>query len=81
MTFAFSRDSNDGSAGVRAIKATEQQWNKDMAAKNLDALVAHYTSDATLRATGMPHATGEAAIRSALKQMLVSPRHSAAGGY
>jgi uncharacterized protein (TIGR02246 family) len=62
--------SSSNSADVEAIKATEQQWNKDFQAENVDVVVAHYADDATLMAPGMAHATGKAAIRSALKDMM-----------
>jgi uncharacterized protein (TIGR02246 family) len=67
VVLAYGSSNN---ADVEAIKATEQQWNKDFQAKNVDALLAHYSDDATLMAPGMTHATGKAGIRSALKEMV-----------
>jgi uncharacterized protein (TIGR02246 family) len=57
-------------ADVRAVKDNEVQWNKDFEAKDVDKLVAHYTSDATLMAPGVPPSNGAEAIRGMLKQMV-----------
>jgi len=60
-------------AAVEAIKANEAQWNKDFEKKSIEALVAHYTDDATLMAPGTPPALGKDAIRVSLTQMLNDP--------
>ena len=60
-------------ADVQAIKSTEEQWNKDFQSKNVDALLAHYTDDATLMSPGMPVAMGKDAIRASLKEMVADP--------
>ena len=40
-----------------AIKAQEAQWEKDYAAKDLNALAGHYADDAALGGLGDPLAT------------------------
>ena len=60
-------------ADAKALRDTEDVWQKDTDAKNVDKLVAHYTDDATLMAPGMPAANGKDAIRKALKEMTEDP--------
>src|SRR5579884_725661 len=66
--WAASADSQD--AIVHALRANEEQWNRDFAAKNVDKLAAHYASDAVLMSPGTPPATGLDAIRRELKEMV-----------
>ena len=61
------------SAGVQAIKNTEEQWNKDFQGKNVDALCGHYAEDAVLMVPETPAVTGKDAICAALKQMVADP--------
>ncbi|MBV8895371.1 MAG: DUF4440 domain-containing protein [Acidobacteriaceae bacterium] len=60
-------------AAIEAIKANEEQWNKDFQTKNVDALLAHYAGDATLMSPGVPAALGKDAIRVVLTQMVSDP--------
>ena len=62
-----------GTRGTAAtIRAIEDQWNRDWAARNVARLVAHYTRDAVLMAPGMRMA-GVAQIRAGLTQMTNDP--------
>jgi uncharacterized protein (TIGR02246 family) len=74
LGYAGGRQAAKGhSTDVQAIKSTEEQWNKDFQSKNVDALLAHYTDDATLMGPGMPAAMGKDAIRASLKEMVADP--------
>lgn len=66
-----SPDTHD--ADVKAITDTETQWNQDLAAKDLDKTVGHYTDDASLIVSGSPASTGKDAIRAAFKGLLADP--------
>jgi uncharacterized protein (TIGR02246 family) len=61
------------SAGVQAIRNSEEQWNKEFQSKDVDALCAHYADNAALMGPGMPAAIGKDAIRAALRQMVADP--------
>lgn len=56
-----------------AIRAQEAQWAADYAARNADAIVAHYAADGALAAPGAPVAIGPDAIRAADREMLADP--------
>jgi len=58
---------------VKAINDTEAQWNQDIAAKDIDKVVAHYTDDGSLLVAGSPAATGKDALRAAFKGLLADP--------
>lgn len=60
-------------ADVKAITDTEVQWNQDIAAKDLDKAVSHYTDDGSLIVAGAPPSTGKDAIRAAFKGLLADP--------
>ena len=49
----------DTGAVTDAIKADEKTWNEDFHAKNLDALLAHYASDATAVFPGAAAVSGD----------------------
>jgi uncharacterized protein (TIGR02246 family) len=55
------------------LRDLEANWVKQVAAKDFDGVVAHYTDDATLTAPGMAPARGMDAIRAAWKGMLDDP--------
>jgi len=59
----------DPAAVQKAIKADEQKWNADFKAKNLEALISHYSDDAFFVAPGV-QANGSAAIRKAYADAL-----------
>jgi uncharacterized protein (TIGR02246 family) len=63
-------------ADQKAIKDGEVAWTADMAAKNIDKLVAHYTDDAALLAPDMPIMKGKDAIRTGLTAMFADPNAS-----
>lgn len=58
---------------AQTIRQMEETWNKEFEAKDAAKLMAHYTDDATLMATGMPAAHGKAAIGKVLKDMVQDP--------
>lgn len=60
-------------ADVKAISDTEDQWNKDYAAKDLDKVAAHYADDAVLMAPGMDAAHGKDAVHNVLEGLLKDP--------
>ena len=60
-------------ADAKTIRDTEDGWNKEMEAKDLDKCVGHYADDATLMAPGMPAAHGKEAIKKMLTEMLKDP--------
>lgn len=60
-------------ADLKAVQATENQWNQDFVSKDVDKLAAHYADDAVLMIPGMPAVTGKEAIHTALKQMETDP--------
>jgi uncharacterized protein (TIGR02246 family) len=64
------------SSDVQAIKKVEEQWNKDFETKNIDALVGHYTNDASFVGGGGPAVQGIEAIRTAYKELLADPNLS-----
>ncbi|HKF47392.1 MAG TPA: SgcJ/EcaC family oxidoreductase [Terracidiphilus sp.] len=68
---AGAPDTHD--ADVKAISATEDQWNKDYVAKDLDKIAAHYADDAVLMAPGTGAMTGKQAIHDGLQEMLKDP--------
>lgn len=55
------------------IKAQEAQWEKDYAAKDVNALAAHYADDAALGGPGDPVATTEVDRRKALAGLISDP--------
>jgi uncharacterized protein (TIGR02246 family) len=60
-------------ADVKAIQDTENQWNKDYAAKDTTKILAHYADDAVLMTPGMPADHGITDISGAIKQMVADP--------
>lgn len=59
---------------VAAIKAEEEQWVQDFAAKDVDKVSAHYTQDATLMLPGSAAVTGMTEIRKVLTGMFADPK-------
>lgn len=59
----------DLKAVVDAGKASEQAWT----AKNIDGIMAHYASDATLVVSGAPVTKGTEGIRGMLSELLKDP--------
>jgi ketosteroid isomerase-like protein len=56
-----------------SIKAQEAQWEKDYAAKDINALAGHYAQDAALGGPGDPVATTDVDRRKALQGLLTDP--------
>ncbi len=70
---ACNQSSGNHDADVKAIQASEIQWNQEYVSKDLDKIVAHYAPDAVLIVPGEPAISGPDAIRNALKQMTSDP--------
>jgi uncharacterized protein (TIGR02246 family) len=66
----------DKASDEKALRDIEVRWNKEFAAKDVDKLVAHYADDAMVMATGTPPASGSAAIRKMLQDMVADPAFS-----
>jgi uncharacterized protein (TIGR02246 family) len=58
---------------AQAVRSTEEQWNKDYAAKDLEKIVDHYADDAVLMAPGITPAIGKDAVRNIVKNMVTDP--------
>jgi uncharacterized protein (TIGR02246 family) len=71
ITGCTAPDTHD--ADIKAMKDNETQWNADLAAKDLEKIMAHYADDAVLVAGGGPATSGKDAIRAAFKAMLSDP--------
>ncbi|MFL6731491.1 MAG: YybH family protein [Sphingomicrobium sp.] len=56
-----------------SIRAQEAQWQKDYAAKDVNALAGHYSEDAALGGPGDPLATTDADRRKALQSLVSDP--------
>jgi uncharacterized protein (TIGR02246 family) len=63
----------DVEAAAAAIRAEETQWNRDYAARNVDAIAARYAPGATLVEPGAAPKSGADAIRAGLTQMTADP--------
>lgn len=63
----------DTAAEERALRAGEEQWTKDIAARDIEKWLSHYADDATLMAPGAPPVTGKESIKAMLKGMLDDP--------
>jgi ketosteroid isomerase-like protein len=61
-------------AGIeQSIRAQEAQWQKDYAAKDINALAGHYADDAALGGPGDPLATSDSERRKALQNLIIDP--------
>lgn len=56
-----------------SIKAQEAQWEKDYAAKDINALAGHYADDAALAGPGDPVATSDSERRKLLQGFVTDP--------
>jgi uncharacterized protein (TIGR02246 family) len=61
-----SADAHDADAA--AIRASEAEWARAWAAKDVDRVVSHYGDDASVEMAGVPAITGKDAIRARVKQ-------------
>jgi ketosteroid isomerase-like protein len=66
----------DTAKAAADIKAQEAQWQKDYAAKNANALTAHYADDATLTEPGTPPSATAAERRRAIVALIGDPNFS-----
>jgi ketosteroid isomerase-like protein len=65
--------SADTAAAADAIRADEMQWNRDYAARDVDAIMRHYADDGTLTGPGDNPQSGGAAIRATVARMVGDP--------
>src|SRR3954447_10911186 len=57
----------------QSIRAQEAQWQKDYAAKDVNALAGHYADDAVLVGPGDPLATTDTQRRQSLAMLITDP--------
>lgn len=65
--------SPDAKTAIDAILAAESQWNDDAKAKNVEKVVAHYSSDGTFMTPGTPSTHGSDQLRVTWRAMLDDP--------
>src|SRR6266513_5541302 len=70
---AFATAAQSQQSDARAIRALSDQWQQDVAAQNLDAIVALHAPDAVVMMSHAPLVTGSTAIRGAWGDMLKTP--------
>ena len=70
---AISQTATGQTAAHRAIRAAGDQWQKDIAARNVDGIVALHTPDAVLMFSNAPLAKGSAAVRALYDEMVKTP--------
>ena len=70
---AFASTAWAQSKDARAIRELSDQWQRDIAAQNVDAIVALHTPDAMVMMSHAPVATGSAAIRGMWGEAVKTP--------
>ena len=70
---AFTSTVQSQQSDARAIRALSDQWQKDAAAQNVDAIVALHTPDAVVMLSHAPLAKGSAAIRGVWAEAVKTP--------
>jgi uncharacterized protein (TIGR02246 family) len=70
---ALAQTAASQSSDARAIRALSDQWQRDVAAQNVDAIVALHTPDAVVMLSHSPLVTGSTAIRGAWGEMVKTP--------
>jgi uncharacterized protein (TIGR02246 family) len=70
---ALSQSAAAQSSDERAIRAASEQWQRDVAAQNVDRIVALHTPDAILMLASSPPMKGSAAIRAGWGEMVKTP--------
>jgi ketosteroid isomerase-like protein/quercetin dioxygenase-like cupin family protein len=70
---ALATTAESQSSDARAIREASDQWQRDVAAKNVDAIVALHAPDAIVMMSHAPLVTGSAAIRGAWSDMVKTP--------
>ena len=63
----------DTAAAAGEIRAAEAQWNRDYAARNVEAIVAHFADDAIMAGPGSEPLNGSQAIAAAVRSMAADP--------
>lgn len=69
----FAQAAASQSRDEQAVRAASDQWQRDVAAQNVDAIVALHTHDAVLMLSHAPLVKGSAAIREGWTQMVKTP--------
>lgn len=70
---AFASTARTQQRDAAAIRALSDQWQRDVAAKNVDAIVAIHTPDAQVMMSHAPVATGSTAIRGMWGEVIKTP--------
>src|SRR5689334_1042738 len=70
---AFSQNSAGQTRDERAIRTRSEEWQKYIADKNVDRIVALHTSDAVVMPSNMPAAKGPNAIRAVYNDLVNTP--------
>lgn len=70
---AFTSTVQSQQSDARAIRALSDQWQKDVAAQNVDAIVALHTPDAVVMFSHAPLAKGSVAIRGVWAEAVKTP--------
>jgi uncharacterized protein (TIGR02246 family) len=70
---AFASTARTQQSDARAIRALSDQWQRDVAAQNVDAIVALHTSDAVVMMSHAPLAKGSAEIRAMWAEGVKTP--------
>ena len=70
---AFASTAWSQQSDASAIRALSDQWQRDIAAQNVDAIVALYAPDAVVMMSHAPVATGTAAIRGTWSEGVKTP--------
>ena len=70
---AFASTAWSQSKDARAIRELSEQWQRDIAAQNVDAIVALHASDAVVMMSHAPVATGSVAIRGMWAEAVKTP--------
>lgn len=70
---AFASTAWSQSKDARAIRELSDQWQRDIAAQNVDAIVALHASDAIVMMSHAPVATGSVAIRGMWAEAVKTP--------
>src|SRR3954447_23181338 len=63
----------DAAKVEQSIRADEAQWQRDYAAKDINALAGHYAEDAALGGPGGPLATSESQRLKMLQNLIIDP--------
>jgi uncharacterized protein (TIGR02246 family) len=70
---AFASTARTQQSDARAIRALSDQWQRDVAAQNVDAIVALHTPDAVVMLSHAPLAKGSVAIRGVWAEAVKTP--------